>query len=313
MSNSNTTEELSEFQSINVNNIVFGEIYTGNYNTFIPIGIVDPEGNEESEEIKPLLINTPPSLYSSGIKPIFDREKKYVTGYNICINLYNVKNVSDDEKLFTSKLEEIVEYTRSYLHSIKDEANLDSTMIDNFRLVNWSTKPLAEPSSGDEPTNDAEDTKYNPKLYVKLIVNNKTKKILTNFFQEESNEEVDPLTLVEKKGLLTSALKIENVVINKKRIIIEVKMIESLFSKLPQYQPRQPKDRKKKSILRPNVEMKPKPKQSVEVVKPMDLKTTHNTLSDGIRNQNSFKLLDTDEDEEEVTTHHVDSSDVLSV
>ncbi len=311
MSNNNTTEELSEFQSINVNNIVFGEIYAGNYNTFIPIGIVDPEGNEESEEIKPLLINTPPSLYSSGIKPIFDREKKYVTGYNICINLYNVKNVSDDEKLFTSKLEEIVEYTRSYLHSIKDEANLESSMIDNFRLVNWSTKPLSEPSSGDDPTNDTEDTKYNPKLYVKLIVNNKTKKILTNFFQEESNEEVDPLTLVEKKGLLTSALKIENVVINKKRIIIEVKMIESLFSKLPPYQPRQQKDRKKKSILRPNVDMKPK--QSVEVVKPTESKTNHNTLSDGIRNQNSFKLLDTHEDEEEVTTHHVDSSDVLSV
>ena len=103
MSNNNT-EELSDFKSIKVENIVFGEVYRGNYNTFIPIGIVDSqesnEGNEE--EIKPFLINTPPSLYSSGIKAIFDREKKYVTGYNICINLYNFKNVSEDEKLFTS-------------------------------------------------------------------------------------------------------------------------------------------------------------------------------------------------------------------
>ena len=56
-----------------------------------------------------------------------------------------------------------------------------------------------------------------------------------------------------------------------------------------------------------------KPKQCVEVVKPTETKRNHNTLSDGIRNQNSFKLLDTHEDEEEVTTHHVDSSDVLSV
>ena len=134
---------------------------------------------------------------------------------------------------------------------------------------------------------------------------------MTNFFQEESNEEVDPLTLVEKKGLLTSALKIENVVINKKRIIIEVKMIESLLSKLPPYQPRQQKDRKKKSILRPNVDMKPK--QRSKFVKPTETKRNHNTLSDGIRNQNSFKLLDTHEDEEVLTTHHVDSSDVLSV
>ena len=96
--------------------------------------------------------------------------------------MYNVKNVSDDEKLFTSKLEEIVEYTRSYLHSIKDEANLESSMIDNFRLVNWSTKPLSEPSSGDDPTNDTEDTKDNPKLYVKLIVNNKNKEDIDEFF-----------------------------------------------------------------------------------------------------------------------------------
>ena len=297
------TEELSEFQTINVQNIVFGEIYKGNYNTFIPIGIVDQESNEE---IKPFLINTPPSLYSSGIKAIFDRENKYVTGYNCCINLYNFKNVSEDEKLFTSKLEEIVEYTRSYLHSIKEDAELDTEMIDNFRLVNWSTKPS---STENQPEGDTENTKYNPKLYVKLIVNNKSKKILTNFFNEESNEEVDPLTLVDKKGLLTSALKIENVVINKKRIIIEVKMIESLYSKLPTYQPRQQKDRKKKSILRPGVEMKPH-SHKTEVVKPVSgtETKTNNLLHDGVRNQNSFKLLEMDDD---VTTHHVESSHVL--
>lgn len=301
------TDELSEFQTINVQNIVFGELYRGNYNTFIPIGIVDQESNENTEEIKPFLINTPPSLYSSGIKAIFDRENKYVTGYNCCINLYNFKNVSEDEKLFTSKLEEIVEYTRSYLHSIKEEFELDTEMIDNFRLVNWSTKPSStenQAEGDDTAATSTENTKYNPKLYVKLIVNNKSKKILTNFFNEESNEEVDPLTLVDKKGLLTSALKIENVVINKKRIIIEVKMIESLYSKLPTYQPRQQKDRKKKSILRPGVEMKP---HKAEVVKPVSgTETKTNNLHDGIRNQNSFKLLETDDDED-VTTHHVES------
>ena len=305
------TDELSEFQTINVQNIVFGELYRGNYNTFIPIGIVDQESNEDNEEIKPFLINTPPSLYSSGIKAIFDRENKYVTGYNCCINLYNFKNVSEDEKLFTSKLEEIVEYTRSYLHSIKEEAELDTEMIDNFRLVNWSTKPSSTENQPEGDDTSTENTKYNPKLYVKLIVNNKSKKILTNFFNEESNEEVDPLTLVDKKGLLTSALKIENVVINKKRIIIEVKMIESLYSKLPTYQPRQQKDRKKKSILRPGVEMKPH-SHKTEVVKPVSSTETktNNTLSDGIRNQNSFKLLETDDDDD-VTTHHVESSHVL--
>lgn len=304
------TDELSEFQTINVQNIVFGELYRGNYNTFIPIGIVDQESNEDNEEIKPFLINTPPSLYSSGIKAIFDRENKYVTGYNCCINLYNFKNVSEDEKLFTSKLEEIVEYTRSYLHSIKDEAELDTEMIDNFRLVNWSTKPSSTENQPEGDDTSTENTKYNPKLYVKLIVNNKSKKILTNFFNEESNEEVDPLTLVDKKGLLTSALKIENVVINKKRIIIEVKMIESLYSKLPTYQPRQQKDRKKKSILRPGVDMKPH-SHKTEVVKPVSSTETktNNTLSDAVRNQNSFKLLETDEDD--VTTHHVESSHVL--
>lgn len=303
------TDELSEFQTINVQNIVFGELYKGNYNTFIPIGIVDQESNEDNEEIKPFLINTPPSLYSSGIKAIFDRENKYVTGYNCCINLYNFKNVSEDEKLFTSKLEEIVEYTRSYLHSIKDEAELDTEMIDNFRLVNWSTKPSSTENQPEGDDTSTENTKYNPKLYVKLIVNNKSKKILTNFFNEESNEEVDPLTLVDKKGLLTSALKIENVVINKKRIIIEVKMIESLYSKLPTYQPRQQKDRKKKSILRPGVEMKPH-SHKTEVVKPVSsTETKTNNLHDAVRNQNSFKLLETDDDD--VTTHHVESSHVL--
>ena len=240
-----STEELSEFQTINVKDIVFGELYRGNYNSFIPIGIVDKDSQEDEENIKPFLINTPPSLYSSGIKTIFDKENKYVIGYNICINLYNFKNVTEDEKLFCSKLEEIVEYTRSYLHSIKEDIELDNDMIENFRMVNWSTnsKRHTEEQEKEEGIVE-EETKYNPKLYVKLIVNNKSKKILTNFFNEESNEEVDPLTLIEKKGLLTSALKLENIVINKRRIIIEVKMIESLYSKLPVYNKTQ-KDKKK--------------------------------------------------------------------
>ena len=85
-------------------------------------------------------------------------------------------------------------------------------------------------------------------------------------------------------------------------------MIESLFTNLPTYQARAPKNRKKKYLTS---KCRNEAKQ-VEVVKPTESKTNHNTLSDGVRNQNSFKLLDTDEDEEEVTTdHHIDSSDVV--
>merc|ERR1712054_179357 len=174
------------------------------------------------------------------------------------------------------------EYTKSYLHSIEEDLELDHDMI-----VNWSTKRTTENDEQEKEQEVLEEERYNPKLYVKLIVNNKSKKILTNFFNEESNEEVDPLTLIDTKGLLTSALKLENVVINKRRIIIEVKMIESLFSKLPVYQHKQ-KEKKKRSLLRPGVEMK-----KAEVVKPND---TKHLLNDGIRNNNSFKLLEIDDE-----------------
>ena len=77
-------------------------------------------------------------------------------------------------------------------------------------------------------------------------------------------------------------------------------MIESLYSKLPSYQPRttnHQKDRKKKSLLRPGVDMKPSSIKA-EIVKPTDAKNNI-TLHDANRNQNSFQILAMDDDDDD--------------
>lgn len=244
--------ELLEFKDLDINNITFDELYTGSYFKNIPIGVVS---NDDDDKVQPFLFNTPNNLYSSGIKEILDREKKFVVGYNICINLINNKNPKPEEKEFCEKLDGIQTYITEYIESIKNDHEIDQHLVDNFKIINWSINP----DTGE---------KYNPRLFVKLLMNNKIKKILSNFYEEKTNQETDAVDLLGKPLLLTGAIKFENISINNKRIQLEAKLVESLFTKL---EPRkQNQTQTKRSILRPNVDMIRKRKE--EVVQPLEKK-----------------------------------------
>jgi hypothetical protein len=244
--------ELLEFKDLDINNITFDELYTGSYFKNIPIGVVS---NDDDDKVQPFLFNTPNNLYSSGIKEILDREKKFVVGYNICINLINNKNPKPEEKEFCEKLDGIQTYIKEYIESIKNDHEIDQHLVDNFKIINWSINP----DTGE---------KYNPRLFVKLLMNNKIKKILSNFYEEKTNQETDAVDLLGKPLLLTGAIKFENISINNKRIQLEAKLVESLFTKLEPRKPNQTQT--KRSILRPNVDMIRKRKE--EVVQPLEKK-----------------------------------------
>lgn len=252
------SDYLLDFQELDINNIRFDDLYTGNYFKNIPIGV------SSDDDIQPFLFNTPPNLYSSGIKEILDKEKKLVVGYNVCINLMNNKHPKEEEKKFCEKLDNIQTYIHEYIDSIKDDYHIDQKLLDQFKVINWSVNP---------DTNE----KFAPRLYVKLIMNNKIKKIRSRFFEDKTNLETDPLDLLGKPLLITGAIKFENISINNKRIQLEAKLVESLFTKLEQKKPYQPKP----SILRPNTKMlspKQKEKQQSNADKQIEIKELTNSF-----------------------------------
>lgn len=223
------SSELTDFKNLNVQNILFSETYNGKYSKFIPIGY---SANNEDEEIQKLILNTPPNLYTNGIRERKDQKTGAVIGYHMSLNMWNKrKGATEEEKQFTEKLNQIVDYIKQFLSSIKEELNIDQKLIDNLRILSFF-------SSDDEKVDP-------PKLFCKLMLNNKSKKIITQFIDEENDKYLDPETLIQKNGLVTTALKFENISITENRINIEIRVFEVLYKEI--------KHNNRKSLLKPNM------------------------------------------------------------
>lgn len=262
---------LTDFQNLNVKNIIFSETYNGKYSKFIPIGY---SCDDQDEEIHKLILNTPPNLFTNGIIPKYDNKTRTdIVGYNMFINMWNKRDgPTEEQKLFCDKLEEILKYMKAFLTSIKEELNIDQKLIDDLRIL-----------SSFGSNEDSED--YQPKLFCKLMLNNKSKKILTQFINEETNEMIDPKDLIKKNGLVTTALKFENISISDSRITLEIRVFEVLYKEL--------KKSKRTSILKPEIEISSNKKFYMNKNKAVDDDKRKNKMP---VNQNPFSALSVEED-----------------
>ena len=72
---------------------------------------------------------------------------------------------------------------------------------------------------------------------------------------------MDPFDILNKKGIVTSAIKIENIIIGK-RITLQLKIFEVLYKKIPIRTDK--KNNTRKSLLRPDIQIKKFNKKIVE-------------------------------------------------
>lgn len=230
------TFTLTPFETLNTENIRFSDTFEGTYKTIIPIEIKDDDDN-----VYPLIINTPPNLLTFGIQEITDKNNENVIGYQLPICLWGKKNVSNEERQFTNKLQEIVDYVKTFLRSIQEEINVTDEMIDKMNILNWKYE------------NGVRCENKGPLLYTKLLMNNRSQKITSNFIDEKTGDHIDPFDILNKKGIVTSAIKIENIVIGK-RISLQLKIFEVLYKKLPIRTEK--KTNVRKSLLRPDIQIK---------------------------------------------------------
>ena len=69
----------------------------------------------------------------------------------------------------------------------------------------------------------------------------------------DNNDTIDPYELMNKRGTVTSALRVENIIIGT-RIKIQVKLVEVFYKKLEHVYEK--KDYIKKSLLKPEIQIK---------------------------------------------------------
>lgn len=252
--------KLLSFENLNMENIIFQDPFKGTHRTIIPLAV------QEDGEDKPFIVNTPPNLLSFGIQEIQDREKKQIVGYQMPICLWGKKNVSDEEKRFTDKFQEFIEYIKNFLRTIKEEVNITEEMINKMNILNWKYE------------NGKRREDKGPLLYSKLIMNNRTNKIITSFFNEEDDSRLEVFDLMNQKCLVTAALKIENIIIGQK-ISVQVKLFEVLCKKLINTEK---KNIVHRSLLKPEIiiskkkefvtkDEKPAPKKNVNIFRHLDI------------------------------------------
>lgn len=246
---------LTSYETLNTEDIRFSDTFKGTYKTIIPIGIKDEEDN-----IIPLILNTPSNLLTFGIQEINDKNKNNIIGYQLPICLWGKKKVTNEEKLFTKKMEEVIDYIKEFLFSIKEEINVADEMIQNVNILNWKYE------------NGVKCEDKGPILYAKLTTKNtnQNQRITTTFIDEKSTNEIDPFEIMNKRGTVTSAIRIENIIIGN-RIKVQVKLVEVFYKKI-EVNTYEKKDYTKKSLLKPDIK-----------------------INNPLKNQNRFASLETDD------------------
>ena len=240
---------VTDIENLNVSNIIFNDTFHRGNNKYITLGLQ----NTEDDSVNPLLLLTP-NLYTNGVKEIFDRSRENVLAYNMMLSLWNkAKGATPEEKLFTDKVEEIYQYVISFLESIQEEMRIDPSLIENFKIIAWQDYHHPSSKKHDTQENLEDGHPLQPKLFCKLK-QNKAKTITTDFFDLKTQSELNPYELINTSGLATCALEFTQLCINDRRITLEIRIRECLFSKFrPRNQYKNSQQKVKKSILMPEM------------------------------------------------------------
>lgn len=228
------TTQLSDYQTYNPENIMFSKCEVGNIPnqklTFKRIRVATKNANGT---IGDLIFSTPANLLSFGLQETRDLVTNQINGYVFPICLWSQHGCTPEEKKFTDLFNVISDRCKQYLLDNKDEIekyDLDMSDLKKFNPLFWKMeKGKIVEGRG-------------PMLYVKVMYNKRNDKITTLFIDENTNEEIDPFTLLNKRCNATVAVKFESIFIGNK-ISLQVKLYESVVKVM---------DNSIRGLLRPN-------------------------------------------------------------
>jgi len=179
------------------------------------------------------ILSTPEYLHSFGLQEAQSMDSGKLNGYVLPICLWSRNGPKDSEKRFTDVFTEVSEFCKKYLIEHREEIekyDLDFSDLKKFNPLFWKTeKGKIVEGRG-------------PMLYCKVLMNKKNNKINTIFVDEDTNQEIDPFTIMNKPCHVTAAIKIESIFVGNK-ISLQVKLYEVVVKQI---------DNTMRGLLRPN-------------------------------------------------------------
>lgn len=226
--------QLSDFNNYDTKNVLFSKCEIGNIpNQKITFKRIRIATRNHDQTIGDLIFSTPPGLMSFGLQETRDLVTNQINGYVFPICLWNQHGCSPEEKAFTDMFNSITEHCKNYLLEHRDEIekyDLDASDLKKFNPLFWKMeKGKIVEGRG-------------PMLYVKVMYNKRNDHITSLFIDENTNEELDPFQLLNKRCYVTAAIKFESIFIGNK-ISLQVKLYEAVVKVV---------DNSIRGLLRPN-------------------------------------------------------------
>lgn len=155
-------------------------------------------------------------VYSFGVSENTDIETGKTNGYVMALCLHNKNGASEYEKSWVDTFSNIVEKCKDHLLEHREDIEQYELERNDLKKFNplYYKKDKGKVVEGASPT-----------LYAKLIVSKKHDKIVTVFFDLDTDSDVAALDLLGKYCFAKAAIKIESIFVGNK-ISLQVKLYE---------------------------------------------------------------------------------------
>lgn len=220
-----SNNQLTNMIEYDVNRMTFSEPSKSN-NAFkyqrIHLGTVNPDGTKGD-----LIVESTANLFSYGIKENENPVTKVIDSFSLPIYLWNRNGPTDEEKMWTDKLNQIVEHCKHHLMEHKNDiGRWDLEMVDLRKMdpLYWKR----------DKTTGAIESGTGPSLYVKLISpkdQDGNFKFQSFIFDENTGDEINPLSIIQKRCMVNAAIKFESIYIGPDgKIRLQIKLWEANVS-----------------------------------------------------------------------------------
>lgn len=210
------SNQLAQVGDYDVKRMVFSDPIKGSIpNTTIVYKRINISTLNKDGSVGDLILPTE-RLFSFGVSENVNPETKKVSGHVLSLCLFNRDGPSTAEKAWVETFNNIVEHCKKHLIKNKEEIEQYELAMNDLKKFNvlYYKRDKGRIVEGTGPT-----------LYAKLIASKKHNKILSMFFNTDS-EPMDPLALLGKYCYVKAAIKIESIFVGNK-ISFQVKLYEA--------------------------------------------------------------------------------------
>jgi len=219
MSYSKSNNQLQDPETFNVDNILFSDPLTLPIpNSSLTYQQIKVWARNEDGTVGDFILKTE-QVFSFGLSETTSLDKGEVNGYSVPLCMWTRDGKTPEEERWTNLYDNIIKKMKKHLVDVRGDIgqfDLDLSDLKRFDPMHWK-RDRTGIVAGTGPT-----------LYSKVIVSKKDNQfnILTQFYDDDTGEHINPMDLMGKYCLVQAAIKFESIYIGN-RMKPQIKLYEA--------------------------------------------------------------------------------------